>query len=219
MGRRSVPRIELLILGVTATAAALAGCAPSELRRIAFLGDLSRMQPVETAEEFQAWREDPRTPRTYLRAQVEPVMIKALSAAPGATPNGTPEMERIGSYFRQAIMRAINDRYPIADAPGPDTIQIRTAILGIEAWPPRLPAGGIRSDSSMLPMPLEVDRVSVETELRDSLTGERMLAMIERDAARSELLLESWPETEAVLDRWAGLVRARLDAIHGRTAP
>jgi hypothetical protein len=59
----------------------------------------------------------------------------------------------------------------------------------------------------------------VETELRDSVTGERMLAMIERDAARSELLLESWPETEAVLDRWASLVRARIDALHGRTVP
>jgi len=103
---------------------------------------------------------------------------------------GVGALDRIRTYFRQSTMLAMNESYPIADEPGRDVLRLRAAIAG-----------------------LGTSRTTVETDLRDSLTGERVAAIVERPAETPAL--DSWPDVEKTLDVWAKALRVRLNALRG----
>jgi len=103
---------------------------------------------------------------------------------------GVDAVDRIRTYFRQSTMLAMNESYPVADEPGRDVLRLRAAIAG-----------------------LGTSRTTVETDLRDSLTGERVAAIVERPAETPPL--DSWPDVEKTLDVWAQALRTRLAALGG----
>ena len=103
--------------------------------------------------------------------------------------------------------------------PGPGVMRIRAALTGVRptesrAVEPGLPSAGTYNEPSPT-VERRLGFASVEAELLDSASSQRLFAVVarreaeRRPAARS---LSKWGHIEAIIDVWATNFRAQLDA-------
>jgi len=118
---------------------------------------------------------------------------------------------KLSDYFHEKLYDGLINNYEIAYEPGSGVLLFRTAITDILPnkvylnlhWSTTLVGGGIGG-------------ASLEAELVDSLTGERMLAFV--DARKGKKLnytkgLTKWGHTQEVLGMWADLMVQNLDQL------
>ena len=138
------------------------------------------------------------------------------------------ELNELAAAFNKAMADALKDVYPMVDDPGPDVLRIRFAITDVIPSRPALntitavtlvgPAlstvkkGG--SDSHLF-----VGEASMEAELLDSLTNERLGAAIDRKAAEKYKIVKGmtkWGHSKDAFNFWAKRLRKWLDEVHGK---
>lgn len=121
------------------------------------------------------------------------------------------DREKLAEYFYGQLEENLAKNHTIADAPGNDVLLLRTAITGVVPnkvylnlhWSTTLMGAGVGG-------------ASLEAELVDSVTGERMVSFV--DARRGKRLnytkgLTKWGHTKEVLGIWARTMAAHLDKI------
>jgi hypothetical protein len=197
---------------VVALALLLAGCAGGEVPRSDFLGDLSRLQRVPDTEAYAAWRKPGAGLAPYTRVILDPVEMR-YAGDPTVRTAGAAEIERMKTYFRQSTMLSIDGAFPVVETPGPNVMRVRVAITGLSA----ARAGTDAAAPDRLDFSLFIGQAAIESEVRDSLTGERLAAIVDRQelrrAAQFRNVIASWSEAEATLEAWARIVRARLEGL------
>ena len=160
--------------------------------------------------------------KQYDRILIEPITL--FRTAPETFEGlSEEELKQLADDFHAAFADALKDRYPIASEPGPSVMRLRAGIT--EARPTRPVANTV---STLLPPTLIysigqylitgrhifVGETSMELELVDSVSGERLSAAVDRRAGRKLDALRGatrWGYTEKAFHYWAHLLRRGLD--------
>jgi len=222
---------------------ALAGCtqepkpaveSKSALKRVepgkefsGFLQDYSKFKPSEKLGGDVLTYVNPdkmKNLHRYVAIIVDPVQVYVSTAA---DPSLIPDSGRgaVAKYFEHALVGAVSDAFPVVDAPGPLVLRLRAALVGIDLGGKVAPL----NDPAMVAKPMEraivLEKVSVEMELVDSETGERIAAAIDKAnlgagaevGAENFSRIERYNEARLALDQWAERVREFLDSEHELT--
>jgi hypothetical protein len=187
-----------------------------------FLQDYSKFKPNEKlgGEALSYVNPDKmKSLHRYVAIIVDPVQVYVSTAA---DPSLIPDSGRgaVAKYFEHALVEAVSDAFPVVESPGPLVLRLRAAIVGIDLGGKVAPL----NDPAMVTKPLEraivLEKVSVEMELVDSETGERIAAAIDKAnlGAGAEVgsenfsRIERYNEARMALNQWAERVREFLDS-------
>ena len=135
------------------------------------------------------------------------------------------ELAEMSNAFHKAITDNLQGAYPLVAEPGPDVMRLRFAITDVAANKP-----GMGAISTVMPIGLAlsavkkgvtgthtgVGRASIEVEILDSLTNERIAAAIDMRPGRKIEGFSKWGAAEGAFKFWAKRLRAWLDETHGR---
>ncbi len=139
------------------------------------------------------------------------------------------ELKYITDSFVAKFKAAFEHDYPIVTEPGPDVLLLRSAITGVERKYPK------RSALGYIPIALLVEagqsavaasqgkevivyRASLEAEAFDSISGERVAAVIDSRESDEQSVAEGEKHigmVDDVLDYWIGRFRNNWDKAHG----
>jgi hypothetical protein len=139
------------------------------------------------------------------------------------------ELQELSLAFHEAIVAELSGGYPIVEKPGPGVLRIRLAITDVVPSNPAL-----NTMSTIIPIGLAISSIkkaatgvhanvgqaSVEAELVDSITGERLAAAIDRRVGSKTQIVEGmdkWGHAKEAFAFWAGRLRRWLDDVHGRS--
>lgn len=134
-------------------------------------------------------------------------------------------LREFADYYDQAITSAFVDRYDIVDEPGPGVLRVRAAITDVK---PASPV--INTISSVAPLGITVavatkivtdknlgtGEAASEIEVLDSVTGERLVADVDRRQGGKMIFRGKWTDTKNAFDHWASRLRKKLEAMCSR---
>jgi Protein of unknown function (DUF3313) len=161
--------------------------------------------------------------RSYFAIVVDPIEVYIATDADASKIN-EDSRKALTNYFHHALLTAVSDAFPLVDQPGPLTLRLRAALVGVDVGGQVAP-GDAPSDAQPLNRALNIGKVGVEMELVDSMTGERIAAMVDRSnlGAGAEVgavnfsRVEKFAAAREAFDEWASRVREFLDSAHELT--
>jgi hypothetical protein len=203
--------------------------APDSREVTGFLGDYSSLAPDPKNGDLLLYEKDRSVLKQYNKFIFDPITIFLLPAAEdrGIDPD---DLERLAQRFHDAVTDELTKSgYEIVTSPGPGVLWLSVAITNVE------PTGGKRNAAvkgaataatvaaapgASLAVPrLSVGKVSIEGDLVDTQTGERVVAFVTSKAGRRWFsgfnAFKKWGDIEAAFRTWAKDFRVRLDEIHG----
>lgn len=203
-------------------AAALAACAtpaPQEPPEGAgFLGGYEDFEQVPDRPGAMRWVKPGATLAPYRRVLLDPVVVWYTAEHDGVDPS---ELRELADMFNLEIHRALGDAYPLTLEKGPDVLRLRIAITDVRK------ATGMRKTMRVLSGPgsgttgrdheyesalIDIDAMSIEAEVLDSVSGERLVAVVEHKVAPpKEKMNDTWRTINGALRQWAELLRKALD--------
>jgi len=157
--------------------------------------------------------------KNYSRVIIEPVeiWIHPESEYKGIRPD---DLKAIGDSFVQTLMDELEPAYPVVNKAGPGTMVVRLAIIDVKMEKKKrgllgyTPFGFVVTAVQDAASRVSLDNASIEAELLDAVTGERLVVLVDQGlvetTAEDEKL--SWGDIEKRLRFYARRFRARLDA-------
>ena len=135
------------------------------------------------------------------------------------------ELAEMSNAFHKAITDNLQGAYPLVAEPGPDVMRLRFAITDVVASKP-----GMGAVSTVVPVGLAVSimkkgvtgkhtgvgEASIEVEILDSVTNERIGAAIDTRPGGKIEGFSKWGAVEGAFKFWAKRLRHWLDETHGR---
>ncbi len=214
---------------LTALACAfLFGCASRPpVEPSGFLGDYSGFVRASNDSETLLYEKPGLDLTRYDRVLFDPVRI-ALAPEAADRPVDPAQLAALAKYFEDALKIAVRNAYPIAEEPGEDVLRLRAALVDVIPTRPTLNTVGtlalpVRAASAakraITGTDLFVGQVALEAELLDSLTNERLLAIVDRKAGTNFQLkkgMTTWGHVTQALRQWAVQFRTRMDRAHHR---
>lgn len=207
-----------------------------------FLSDYSKIKPQGGDNDAYKYRNPSVEAKKYKRIMVDRIKIflSEDSDYKGIDPT---ELKELADYFHQAIVKAVEDGYPVVEEVGPDVLRLRIAITDLvpnkpEAsvvtlavpflWVGDAGAGVAQGNTGSTPF---VGHASIELEALDSTSSEQVAAYIETRMGKKYNWTEgvskgvtdyvkaysTWDYTKQAMDFWAKLIRQRLDEAQGKT--
>lgn len=178
----------------------LAGCGPSDEAPTAsgFLGDDSQLRPgrVDQAELIYI---DPEADfSAYENVILDPVVVWQAEGAgfSGVSPG---EVESLAVDLGSSMRDELGREFQMVDRPAAGTLRLRIGI--VELWRPSA------SDD-----PDAVERVSIEVEVLDAVSGRRLIAVRDSRGGRggSSRSIDGRTDVRAAFHEWANRARDRL---------
>jgi hypothetical protein len=162
--------------------------------------------------------------RHYVAVIVDPVEVFVSTRADASM---VPERARetLAIYFRHALENAVSNAYPIVSSPGPLVLRLRSALVGVDTGGAVAPLIDPALTAKPLPRAIVLEKVAVEMELVDSVSGERIAAMVDHTklGVGAEVGTEDFSrvarynQARDAMDQWAHRVREFLDSEHELT--
>jgi hypothetical protein len=162
--------------------------------------------------------------KRYVAIIVDPVEVYVSTRADESQ---LPERARetVAIYFRHALETAVGDAYPIVDSQGPLVLRLRSALVGVDTGGEVAQIDDPSLTAKPLPRAIVLEKVAVEMELVDSVTGERVAAMVDHKkigegaevGAENFSRVARFNQAKLAFDEWAQRVRAFLDVEHELT--
>ena len=115
------------------------------------------------------------------------------------------ELKVITDYFAAAIKNELGGMYPVVAGPGPGVLHLRIAITNVKRS---------KSKRKWSGKSLNLYEATVEMEVLDSMTEERLVAAIDThktDKTKEKEDDVSWEPIREILEYWADRMRAHLD--------
>jgi hypothetical protein len=192
-----------------------------------FLGDYSVLRPGQAGEAYLLYINPKADFRAYDKVLLDPVVLWAPSQSRLARLS-PEETEKLKSHLQTYLRTQLSQSFTIVEQPGPGVMRIRTAIT--EAHPSHpvmdmvtnvLPIGWVMTGAQRLLLGTHafVGKASLEAEAVDAVTGERLLAAVDRRAGRKILggKFSSWDDVLSAQETWAERIKTRLaDLCQGR---
>lgn len=203
----------------------LAACATTRTAPVptsGFLGDYSQLHPHPDDPNVLVYRQRPGVLADYDRFYVAPVLVyfHADSRGGGIDP---AEVEELAEDLRQKAVDALTDGgWEIAEEAGPGVLQVRAALTDVvpvhgAANVGTKVAGAVVGVGLLTPR-VDLGRASIEVELSDGDSGERVGAYVvsSRGARYSSPIqgAQRWGDAKAAFRDWAELLARLVDAAH-----
>src|SRR3954447_2733429 len=199
---------------------------PAGLKRLAagaqnagFLSSYDSLKPNANFENTLSYvkQDDAKNIHRYFAVIIDPV---DLYVATNADLSKLPDRGRtaLAAYFQNAITKAVSDAFPVVQEPGPLVLRLRTALIGVDTA--SQPTGEKGEDA--LENGLDIGKVGVEMEMVDSVTGEQIVAAVDRQNLGQGAVVgsanfsrqEKFAAAKEALDGWAARFREFLDSAH-----
>jgi Protein of unknown function (DUF3313) len=161
--------------------------------------------------------------RSYFAIVVDPIEVFVATDA-DASKIHEDSRKALVNYFHHALIAAVSDAFPPVEQPGPLTLRLRAALVGVDVGG-QVAAADVPADAQPFEHALNIGKVGVEMELVDSMTGERIAAMVDRSnlgagaevGAANFSRVEKFAAARDAFDEWASRVRQFLDSAHELT--
>jgi hypothetical protein len=231
-------QIKNIVLGcsIAALLATLAGCAkkPEQagLKKLApgaenagFLSSYANLKPNPRFENTLSFvkQDDAKNIHKYFAVIIDPVEIYVST---NADVSKMPDRGRtaLAAYFQNAITRAVADAFPVVQEPGPLVLRMRTALIGVDVGA-EIPADQ-KGNAEAIERAVDIGKVGVEMEMVDSVTGEQISAVIDRQNLGSGAVVgseafsrdEKFAAAKEAFDGWAQRLRDFLDSAQEMSA-
>ncbi len=196
-----------------------------------FLGDYSDLQPDPEGRVLLMNFKSENVLGSYTKFIIDPVFVYFQENEEG---NGFDpvELKQLTDYFRAEVAEELRSsgKYQVVSDPGPGVVRFRAAITNVN------PAGrkgniatkalGVGVGTQTVPVVgmftprVSLGDASVEVELLDSLTEERVAAMVDTRKGGRRFFsfisgLKKWNDVKAAFRSWAKEFHEVLDAAHG----
>jgi len=219
------------LAAITFSSLLISACGSTpEKTKSGFLPDYSNFQPHPEVKEAQIWLpsdgqlSDIGRYDRFMLAPIE-VWYDQEESYQGISPD---ELKAITDYFRQALDREVGTKYPFVETAGENVAMVRLAITGLKRAAPErsalgyipialLVSAGRNAADSMAGNEVTVVSASLEAEIYDTRSGEKVFALIDNQTgektkhAKGE---KSFKQISQVLDGWAKRFRTNLDKYH-----
>ncbi|MCZ6770396.1 MAG: DUF3313 domain-containing protein [Proteobacteria bacterium] len=201
-------RIAILV-GATAL---LAACAAEITGKSGFLKDYSQLKPDPKIEGALRYEKPGASLTSYRKFIIYPVVIHFAPNAKGVglDPENLVELTR---YFRTEAVKKLSKNYAVVDKAGAGVMRIRIALTSIETT---TPIANIHP--AMKLSGLGLGGASMEAEVLDSVSGERLAAVVESRAGDRMSIgagFSKFGHAKQVMDMWIDRFVARLDKARG----
>jgi len=200
---------------------------PTTLKKVAagaefagFLSDYGKLKPNPNFENTLSYviEDEAKNIHGFIAVIVEPVQIYVATRA---DPSKMPDRGRaaLAAYFQNAVTRAIEDAFPVVQEPGPLVLRLRTALIGVDVGSENTPGPNAPADA--LNRSVDIGKVGVEMEMVDSITGEQIAAVVDRQNLGAGAVVgsvnfahdEKFAPAKEALDGWAARFRNFLDSV------
>lgn len=192
----------------------IAGCAAKQATPSGFMEDYSALKPLPEDNQMLYYEKPNVDWQRYTKLLLEPVRVHYSPEA--KKPDIPPEeLQGLAEEFRTTVMEAVQDAYPVVDTPGPGVLRIRGAITDVT---PTNPLVNIATTAAVL-LPLYMGGAAMEAELLDSVTNERLAAIVDRRKGSPLDIVggfTKWGHARAAFKKWAKDLREALDEVHGK---
>ncbi len=216
----------LCVAGLAVAVLAVAGCATTEqvpnVRMSGFLSDYSMLRRGKPGQAEFTYRNRSVDLNKYKKVILEPVQLWAADSNKSALGRLSREDQQLlVNYLYVALHDALKRDYIIVDDPGPDVMSIRCAITEAKSTKPVkdllstvTPAGLGLSYAKRIVFGTHaaVGVVSIEGELLDSVSKERIAAVVDRRAGTKSLLGKPtrWGDVQDAFSFWARRMQTNL---------
>jgi hypothetical protein len=223
--RKSILFLAVVLLSVAVLSQV--GCAAVRGRRNApelsgFLGDYSQLEPREGYEVHEIYIDPDAAWKSYDSVQLDSVTLWVNEETQSLKDE---ERQMLTDLLYKALNDELTERFKTADRPGPRTIRVRAALTQAKGAKVVL-----RTISSIIPVMFVVSTAvglgadvtntvgtaTLEAELLDSVTGERLAAAVDQRAGTKSVLagtrtFKNWGDVQAACEFWAaGLAETLL---------
>ena len=222
--------VSFVLVGVLITSACSKPTTPGVKKLTAnqeysgFLKDYSKLAPnpeIEGNVKSYVNADAQKNLHKYVAVIVDPVEVYLASNADDAK---IPEKTRAAAsnYFRAALVHAVSDAFPTVDEPGPLVLRLRAAIIGVDVGGTVAAADKPADANEAIETAANIGKVGIEVELVDSVTGERIAAVVDREplgdgaeiAAGNITRNEKSIAARHAFDEWASRIRIFLNRAH-----
>lgn len=201
-----------------------AGCASKQVRHSGFLENYPEFKPGPKGGADFVYMKEGVDFSVYNKIMMNHVVLYFEDNAEykGIHP---VELAEMSNAFHKAITDNLQGAYPLVAEPGPDVMRLRFAITDVVANKP-----GMGAISTVMPIGLALSTVkkgvtgthtgvgqaSIEVEILDSMTNERIGAAIDTRHGGKIEGFTKWGAVKGSFEFWAKRLRTWLDEIHGR---
>ena len=192
------------------------GSAPD---RSGFLGDYSQLEPREGFEVQEVYINPDAAWESYDSVQIDSVTLWVNEETQSLEDE---ERQMLTDLLYKALTDQLTEKFHIVDRLGPNVMRVRAALTQVKGA--NVP---LRTVSTIVPVMFVVSTAvglsadvtntvgtaTLEAELLDSITGERLAATVDQRAGTKSVLagsrtFESWGDVQAACEFWAsGLTR------------
>jgi hypothetical protein len=193
-----------------------------------FLSDYSQLHHGKKGQAEFNYRNTGVDLNKYNKVILEPVQIWAAKDESSALNDlSSDEQQLLVNYLYVALYNALSTDYSMVNEPGPDVMRVRCAITEAHADSPVrdilstvTPAGlGISYAKKFITGTHSgVGVVSIEGELLDSVSGQRLAAVVDRRAGTKSLLGKPtrWGDVQDAFNFWARRMQTNLALLRAR---
>ena len=220
----------VLGLGVLLLAALLlAGCSASGMKnveRTGFLSSYSDLKPGTGDQAAMRYLKPGVDFKPYNKLMFERFVV-LLSDSAASRQIDPAMLKELTDYYQNAVFNAVKGGYEIVDQPGPGVARVRIAITELKPSNPTA-----NTLSSIVPIGIAVSAATkatsgdnlgtgeagTEFEMLDSVTGERLMAAMDKRQGGKGVFRGKWEDTKEAFDYWAKRFRQQLDLARGVAA-
>jgi hypothetical protein len=189
-----------------------------------FLGDYSQLKPGPESGAAKVYIKQGVDFKQYRKVIMDHVIFYFKEDAENKGID-TVEFTELSAKFHQAVVDALGTAYILTGKPGAGVLRVRVALTDVQ-----LPAKPLSSITAILPAAFiittvksgvagedtELGDISMEFELLDSATNQRIGAVIERKAGGTSDSTSTFGKKEDTFTFWAQRLRKRLDTLYGK---
>jgi len=212
------------VVSIGVAALAISGCATTEqvphVRMSGFLGDYSQLHHGKNGQAEFTYRDPSMDLSKYQKVILDPVQLWTAEGS-ALSSLSREDQQLLVDYFYVSLHDALKRDYAIVNESGSDVMRVRCAITEARATSPVkdlistvTPAGLGISYAKRLVVGTHsaVGVVSVEGELLDSVTGERLAAVVDRRAGTKSVLGKPtrWGDVQDAFSFWARRMQTNL---------
>lgn len=206
-----------LIAAAALTIASSVHAATPDAADAYFVGD-SLLTAAPRSFDLHSYTRDPQDLGAYSKLYIEEIQFQY---AADSVENGMNQSQkaRITQSARESLLQGLGGRFKIVDSPGPGVLRLRTAIIDIRLEHKRrnllsfTPVGLVKQGvEAATGHDMVLRGATVEADLLDSVSGERLMSMIDPRAAFADndgAGKASWKEVNRTFDRLAQTLAAQ----------
>ncbi len=160
--------------------------------------------------------------KKYTKIAIAPIEIwyDPKTEYKGISPD---DMKLLADSFRDLIVKELEPDYPVVSVAGPDVLLVNLAITNVKMKKKKrsllnyTPGGfALYALKDAAGANIILDDAVIEGSMYDSVTGERLGLLIDKQKATAKKGKASWATLEKSLSFYAQRFRKRLDAEHGK---